>query len=219
VAKGIAEARALRARLDQGMAAGRPGAADDALMGEITRFSISTVCDKRELFWPRRVINFRISEILRILGGYVVGAHDHRRRKEFNSAAHRRRHAELSSGNAPPQLPWGAVCATPLWQSMHVMPLFAIEECESAAIGGCLASAIALGVWQLRHWRSRLLSAPPKFLCKLQSMSLVLRRRVELAAEVTVELGDGANVTPQTRQESRRHMTVAAARPDANSLR
>jgi B12-binding domain/radical SAM domain protein len=73
VAKGIAEARALRARLDQGMAAGRPGAADDALMGEITRFSISTVCDKRELFWPRRVINFRISEILRILGGYVVG--------------------------------------------------------------------------------------------------------------------------------------------------
>jgi hypothetical protein len=55
------------------MAAEHPGTADDALMGEITRFSISTVCDKRELFWPRRVINFRISEILRILGGYVVG--------------------------------------------------------------------------------------------------------------------------------------------------
>jgi B12-binding domain/radical SAM domain protein len=73
VARGIAEARALRARLDQGMAGGHPGTADDALMGEITRFSISTVCDKRELFWPRRVINFRISEILRILGGYVVG--------------------------------------------------------------------------------------------------------------------------------------------------
>ena len=73
VAKGIAEARALRARLDQGMAADRPGPADEALIGEITRFSISTVCDKRELFWPRRVVNFRISEILRILGRYVSG--------------------------------------------------------------------------------------------------------------------------------------------------
>ena len=74
VAKGIAEARALRARLDAGMAQGRSDAADDALMGEITRFSISTVCDKRELFWPRRVVNFRLTEILRILARYVRGA-------------------------------------------------------------------------------------------------------------------------------------------------
>jgi hypothetical protein len=29
---------------------------------------------------------------------------------------------------------------------MQVMPLFAIEECDSAAIAGCLASAMALGV-------------------------------------------------------------------------
>jgi hypothetical protein len=73
VAKGIAAARELRARLDTGIARGDKGATVEALMGEITRFSVSTVCDKRELFWPRRVFNFRIAEILRILGQYVSG--------------------------------------------------------------------------------------------------------------------------------------------------
>jgi B12-binding domain/radical SAM domain protein len=71
VAKGIAAARTLRARLDAGIARGDSGAAVEALKGEISRFSISTVCDKRELFWPRRVFNFRITEIVRILGRYV----------------------------------------------------------------------------------------------------------------------------------------------------
>jgi B12-binding domain/radical SAM domain protein len=73
VARGIAAARALRARLDAGMEQGHSDAVDDALMGEITRFSISTVCDKRELFWPRRVFNFRMTEILRILARYIRG--------------------------------------------------------------------------------------------------------------------------------------------------
>jgi B12-binding domain/radical SAM domain protein len=73
VANGIAAARALRARLDAGMAQGDAGAAAEALKGEISRFSISTVCDKRELFWPRRVFNFRMSEIVRILARYVSG--------------------------------------------------------------------------------------------------------------------------------------------------
>ena len=73
VAEGIAAARALRARLDVGIAQGDVGAAAEALKGEISRFSISTVCDKRELFWPRRVFNFRMTEILRILGRYVSG--------------------------------------------------------------------------------------------------------------------------------------------------
>jgi B12-binding domain/radical SAM domain protein len=73
VARGIAAARALRARLDAGMVQGRSGLADDALMGEITRFSMSTVCDKRELLWPRRVFNFRITEILRLIGRYIGG--------------------------------------------------------------------------------------------------------------------------------------------------
>lgn len=72
VAKGIAAARALRARLDAGMTQGGQGAASAALKGEISRFSISTVCDKRELFWPRRVFNFRIAEITRILGRYLA---------------------------------------------------------------------------------------------------------------------------------------------------
>jgi B12-binding domain/radical SAM domain protein len=73
VATGIAAARALRARLDAGIARGDSGAALESLKGEISRFSISTVCDKRELFWPRRVVNFRITEIARILGRYVSG--------------------------------------------------------------------------------------------------------------------------------------------------
>jgi hypothetical protein len=71
VARSIAAARALRARLDAGIAAGNPQTAIAALKGEISRFSISTVCDKRELFWPRRLFNFRLSEITRILARYI----------------------------------------------------------------------------------------------------------------------------------------------------
>jgi hypothetical protein len=71
VARGIAAARALRARLDEGAAQGRVATTDAELMGEISRFSISTVCDKRELFWPRRLVNFRIAEIARVLGRYL----------------------------------------------------------------------------------------------------------------------------------------------------
>jgi B12-binding domain/radical SAM domain protein len=70
VARGIAAARALRSRLDQEIATGDGTVANAALRGEISRFSISTVCDKRELFWPRRVFNFRAREIARILGRY-----------------------------------------------------------------------------------------------------------------------------------------------------
>jgi B12-binding domain/radical SAM domain protein len=73
VAEGIAAARALRARLDAEMARGDAGAAAETLKGEISRFSISTVCDKRELFWPRRLFNFRMTEIVRILARYFSG--------------------------------------------------------------------------------------------------------------------------------------------------
>jgi len=73
VSAGIAAARALRARLDEGIARGDIGKVDDDLKGEINRFSVSTVCDKRELFWPRRVFNFRASEIIRILVRYFSG--------------------------------------------------------------------------------------------------------------------------------------------------
>ena len=71
VARSIAAARALRARLDCELA--QDGTAQ-ALRGEISRFSISTVCDKRELFWPRRLFNFRFTEILRIVHQYTTRA-------------------------------------------------------------------------------------------------------------------------------------------------
>ncbi len=59
VAGRIAEARRLRARLDRALETGEPLPA--GLEGEICRFSVSTVCDKRELFWPRHLFNFRLS--------------------------------------------------------------------------------------------------------------------------------------------------------------
>lgn len=73
VARNIAAARDLRARLDARMARGGGAHEDDALTGEISRFSISTICDKRELFWPRHLFGFRIGEIVRILGRYISG--------------------------------------------------------------------------------------------------------------------------------------------------
>jgi len=73
VAKSIAAARELRARLDAGIADGDISSVAATLKGEITRFSVSTVCDKRELFWARRVFNFRMSEIVRILARYFSG--------------------------------------------------------------------------------------------------------------------------------------------------
>ncbi|MGO9930259.1 MAG: TIGR04190 family B12-binding domain/radical SAM domain protein [Steroidobacteraceae bacterium] len=73
VARSIAAARALRSRLDLAMAQGLDMSPDPALMGEISRFSIGTVCDKRELFWPRRAFNFKLAEIVRILRRYFRG--------------------------------------------------------------------------------------------------------------------------------------------------
>jgi len=73
VANGIAAARALRSRLDAGFAQGNEGDAAEALKGEISRYSIGTVCDKRELFWPRRIFNFKAREIARILFRYLSG--------------------------------------------------------------------------------------------------------------------------------------------------
>ena len=65
VARRIAQARELKARL----ATLEPGAAvdDAALRGEIYAFSVSTVCDKRELFWRRHLVNYHLAAILRIV--------------------------------------------------------------------------------------------------------------------------------------------------------
>lgn len=71
VARRIREARALRTLLDAQL---QQGSGDDAasaqLRGEIARFSTSTVCDKRELFWRRHVFNFRFREVARIAARY-----------------------------------------------------------------------------------------------------------------------------------------------------
>jgi B12-binding domain/radical SAM domain protein len=64
VARRIAAARQLRNRLDRAMADG--AAAPAELLGEVNRYSVSTVCDKRELFWPRHLFNFRPVGVARL---------------------------------------------------------------------------------------------------------------------------------------------------------
>ncbi|MFH1009392.1 MAG: TIGR04190 family B12-binding domain/radical SAM domain protein [Candidatus Latescibacterota bacterium] len=72
VVRRIARARALKERLD---AIEKSGSADHAvhpmLKGEIDAFSISTVCDKRELFWSRHRINFKVLGIVRVVFSYL----------------------------------------------------------------------------------------------------------------------------------------------------
>ena len=75
VAGRIRQARDLKARLDA-LGAGDDAAAR-ALRGEIGRFSVSTVCDKSELFWPRRLVGFRLGA----LAGAVARAMRPRRRQ------------------------------------------------------------------------------------------------------------------------------------------
>ena len=66
VAEGIREARALRSRLNtEGLDSPDIGASG-TLRGEISRFSLSTVCDKRELFWQRHALNYKLAEVVRI---------------------------------------------------------------------------------------------------------------------------------------------------------
>ena len=71
VARQIREARSLRSRLDAELTSGATSAAHQQLEGEIARFSMDTVCDKRELFWPRHAVNFRLREILAITARHV----------------------------------------------------------------------------------------------------------------------------------------------------
>jgi hypothetical protein len=63
VAQRIRDARQLRARLAAGQG-------EASLQGEISKFSESTVCDKRELFWARHMVNFKIFGMLEALGRY-----------------------------------------------------------------------------------------------------------------------------------------------------
>jgi len=71
VAKRIKAARQLRARMDISNDNTLDTAAFEKLEGDISKFSISTVCDKRELFWQRHVINFHLDEIYKISKNYL----------------------------------------------------------------------------------------------------------------------------------------------------
>ena len=72
VAKRIKEARQLRSRLDVETGDALNSKDSEVLRGEISRFSISTVCDKQELFWPRRVVNFHLRHIVRLSWRYLL---------------------------------------------------------------------------------------------------------------------------------------------------
>lgn len=67
----IEEGRRLREKLDAEIAAGNVHATQDILTGEISRYSMDTVCDKSELFWQKHLFNFKFIEILRIFGRYL----------------------------------------------------------------------------------------------------------------------------------------------------
>ena len=66
VASRIRAARELRSRLAANSQQQDEQLMDADLKDEIAKFSESTVCDKRELFWPRHLVNFKLWEIVRI---------------------------------------------------------------------------------------------------------------------------------------------------------
>jgi B12-binding domain/radical SAM domain protein len=73
VADGIREARRLRAHLNGGAGDEMAPADAEQLRGEISRFSNSTVCDKRELFWQRHMLSFRLPAIMKAAANYLRG--------------------------------------------------------------------------------------------------------------------------------------------------
>lgn len=72
VAARIARARSLEARLSAHESEHLDAESFRALQGEINEFSVSTVCDKQELFWRRHLLNFKWLEILRIAAGSLL---------------------------------------------------------------------------------------------------------------------------------------------------
>ena len=68
VAKRVSQARDLknRLRLNTNNQEEMSSIEHKMLLGEIHDFSISTVCDKRELFWRRHLMSFKWLEILRV---------------------------------------------------------------------------------------------------------------------------------------------------------
>ena len=65
VAQRIRQARALKDRIARSQGDMDPETLD-RLRGDIHQYSVSTVCDKQELFWRRHAMNFKWLEIMRI---------------------------------------------------------------------------------------------------------------------------------------------------------
>jgi len=65
VAQRIRQARALKHRIARSQGDMDPETLD-RLRGDIHQYSVSTVCDKQELFWRRHAMNFKWLEIMRI---------------------------------------------------------------------------------------------------------------------------------------------------------
>jgi len=72
VARHIKRTRDFKARLDaiRQEAVVEPEVVQ-ALQGEIYEFSVSTVCDKQELFWRRHMVNFKVLGVARIVLAYL----------------------------------------------------------------------------------------------------------------------------------------------------
>jgi B12-binding domain/radical SAM domain protein len=70
VAQRIGQARELKTRMQQSANEMAPESLK-ALFGDIHAFSVSTVCDKQELFWRRHVMNFKWAEIMRVALSYL----------------------------------------------------------------------------------------------------------------------------------------------------
>lgn len=67
VGEHIAEARDLNKRLGNSASNGPNPEALQQLRGEIFDLNVSTVCDKKELFWKRHLLNFKFGALFRIL--------------------------------------------------------------------------------------------------------------------------------------------------------
>ncbi len=72
VARRVIQARKLKDRVDALHRNENPNAEElKALQGDIYSFSVSTVCDKRELFWKRHFVNFKMMALFQVGFAYI----------------------------------------------------------------------------------------------------------------------------------------------------
>ncbi|MBE0501993.1 MAG: TIGR04190 family B12-binding domain/radical SAM domain protein [Desulfuromonadales bacterium] len=84
VAQRIVQARQINNSLRMSLDANSEMSREERLLllGEIHSYSVSTVCDKRELFWSNHLLNFKWSEIFRITIVYLLGTLLSRRKRQ-----------------------------------------------------------------------------------------------------------------------------------------